>query len=60
MIIQADASTKGWGTYCKGVLTGRKWSKEEKHFHINISLKITGIEIGKIGQIGIICYLIRS
>ena len=36
MIIQTDASTKGWGAYYKGVSTGGKWSKEEKHFHINV------------------------
>ena len=22
--------------YCKGVLRGGKWSKDEKHFHINV------------------------
>ena len=47
MIIQADESTKGWGTYCKGVLTGRKWSKEEKHFHINI-LKLLALKLEKL------------
>ena len=36
MIIQTDDSAKGWGAYNKGVSTGEKWSKEEKHFYINV------------------------
>ena len=27
---------KRQSAYCKGFSTGRKWSKEEKHFHINV------------------------
>ena len=35
---------KRLGTYCKGVSTGGKWSKEEKHFHINV-LELLALKI---------------
>ena len=36
MITHTDASTKDWGIYCEEFQQGGKWSKEEKHFHINV------------------------
>ena len=36
MTIHRDALTKGLGAYCKGVSTRGKWSKEKKHFQINV------------------------
>ena len=36
MLIQADASRKGWGAVCEGISTGGQWSKEEKLLHINV------------------------
>ena len=35
MIIPTDASTKGWGYTAMQFQQG-EWSKEEKHFHINV------------------------
>ena len=35
MIIPTDASTKGWGHTTMQFQQG-EWSKEEKHFHINV------------------------
>jgi hypothetical protein len=35
LIIETDASRKGWGAYCDGVRTGGPWSFEEKRLHIN-------------------------
>jgi hypothetical protein len=35
LIIETDASRKGWGAYCEGVRTGGPWSFEEKRLHIN-------------------------
>ena len=36
MLIQTDASKKGWGAVCKGVQTRGLWSKEEQLLHINV------------------------
>ena len=35
LIIETDASRKGWGAYCEGVSTGGPWCSEEKRLHIN-------------------------
>jgi hypothetical protein len=35
LIIETNASRKGWGVYCEGVRTGGPWSFEEKRLHIN-------------------------
>ncbi|XP_028416245.1 uncharacterized protein LOC114540170 [Dendronephthya gigantea] len=35
LIIETDASQKGWGAYCEGVRTGGPWSFKEKKYHIN-------------------------
>ena len=35
LVIETDASRKGWGAYCQGVRTGGPWSFEEKRLHIN-------------------------
>ena len=35
LVIETDASLKGWGAYCQGVRTGGPWSFEEKRLHIN-------------------------
>ena len=36
VLIQADASRKGWGAVCQGISTGGQWSKEEELLHINV------------------------
>ena len=35
LVIETDASRKGWGAYCQGIRTGGPWSFEEKRLHIN-------------------------
>ena len=35
MVIETDASKKGWGAFCRGVLTGGCWSVQEAKLHIN-------------------------
>ena len=35
MVIESDASTRGWGATCEGVCTGGPWSPEERQWHIN-------------------------
>ncbi|CAB4020243.1 Transposon Ty3-G Gag-Pol poly, partial [Paramuricea clavata] len=35
LIIETDASRKGWGAYCQGISTGGPWCLEEKRLHIN-------------------------
>ena len=40
-MIQTDASKSGWGAFCNGVSTGRKWSEKEENLHINVLKLIT-------------------
>ena len=35
VVIESDASTRGWGATCEGVRTGGPWSPEESQWHIN-------------------------
>jgi hypothetical protein len=35
LVIETDASTKGWGAVCQGVRSGGPWSPSEKFLHIN-------------------------
>jgi hypothetical protein len=35
LIIETDASRKGWGAYCEGVSKAGPWCAEEKRLHIN-------------------------
>ena len=35
LIIETDASRKGWGAYCMGVSTGGQWTESESQLHIN-------------------------
>ena len=35
LMIEIDASRKGWGTFCMGVSTGGQWSQGESKLHIN-------------------------
>ena len=35
LLIETDASRKGWGAYCQGISTGGPWCFEEKRLHIN-------------------------
>ena len=35
LLIETDASRKGWGAYCQGISTGGPWCLEEKRLHIN-------------------------
>ena len=34
LCISTDASTKGWGATCQGILTSGPWSQEERKPHI--------------------------
>ena len=36
VLIQRDASTKGWGATCNDISTGGMWSAQEIKYHINI------------------------
>ena len=38
MLIQTDASRKGWGAVCQGISSrgGGQWSKEKQLLHINV------------------------
>ena len=36
IVIETDASKRGWGASCQGVMTGGCWSKEEADLHINV------------------------
>ena len=35
LIIETDASQRGWGAFCNGVSTGGQWSQGESLLHIN-------------------------
>ena len=35
LVIESDASTRGWGASCKGARTGGPWSSEERQWHFN-------------------------
>ena len=35
VLIQTNASKKGWGAVCRGIRTGAQWSKKEQDLHIN-------------------------
>ena len=35
LIIETDASRKGWRAFCMGTSTGGQWSQAETSFHIN-------------------------
>ena len=35
LIIETDASRKGWGASCMAQTTGGRWSLQEQHLHIN-------------------------
>ena len=35
LIIETDASRRGWGAFCMGVATGGQWSQGESQLHIN-------------------------
>ena len=44
VLIQTDASTKGWGVTCNGISTGRMWSAEEMINHITV-LELLAIKL---------------
>ena len=44
MLIQTDASRKGWGAVCQGISTGGQWSKEKQLLHINI-LELKAVKV---------------
>jgi len=44
VIIQSDASKKGWGVYCQKVSTGGRWTLQESNFHINV-LELLAIKL---------------
>ena len=39
LVIETDASKKGWGAFCRGIMTGGCWNAQEAQLHIN-SLKM--------------------
>ena len=41
VLMQTDASTKGWGATCNGASTGGMWSAHEIKNHINVSKLLT-------------------
>ena len=36
ILMQTDASKKGWGAVCQGIRTGGLWSEKEQEYHINL------------------------
>ena len=44
VLIQTDASTKGWGATCNGISTGGMWSVQEMKNHINV-LELLAIKL---------------
>ena len=36
ILMQTDASKKGWGAVCQGIRTGGLWSKKEPESHLNL------------------------
>ena len=36
MLIQTDASRKGWGAVCQCISTGGQWPNEEQLLHIDV------------------------
>ena len=36
ILMQTDASKKGWGAVCQGIRTGGLWSKKEQEYHTNL------------------------
>ena len=37
VLMQTDASKKGWGAVCQGIKTWGLWSKKEQEYHISLS-----------------------
>ena len=35
LVIETDASKKGWGAFCRGIMTGGCWNAQEAQLHIN-------------------------
>ena len=52
VLIQTDASKKGWRTVCRGIRTGVQWSKKEQDLHINqlelLAIKLAILTFAKI------------
>ena len=44
VIIQTDASLKGWGAVCNGVQISGQWSEEERSLYINV-LELLAIKL---------------
>ena len=42
LIIETDASQKGWGAYCKGISTGSPSCSEDRRLHINCLKLLAG------------------
>ena len=42
LIIETDASRKGWGAFCMGTSTGGEWSQAETSLHINCLELLSG------------------
>ena len=35
LVIETDALKKGWGAFCRGIMTGGCWNTQKAEFHIN-------------------------
>ena len=51
ILMQTDASNKGWGAVCQGIRTRGLWSKREQEYHINLlellAIKFAFLTFGK-------------
>ena len=46
VLIQTDASRKGWGAGCQGISIRGQWSKEERLLHINVlEMKVVNLAL---------------
>ena len=51
ILMQTDASKKGWGAVSQGIRTGGLWSKKEQEYHTNLlellAMKFALLTLGK-------------
>ena len=52
LVIQTDASKKGWGVFCQSKLIGRQWTLQESAIPINVlELKVVKLALPKFVKI---------
>ena len=59
LVIETDASKKGWGAVCQGVRTGGLWSQMERTLHINCLELLAGSFAVKSFAKGRLCAHVR-